>query len=39
MKKQLIAIGVASVIVGTLYTVQMAKAKRDKPQTVNPVTP
>lgn len=39
MKKQWIAIGIASVIVGTLYTVQMAKAKRNKPQTANPVTP
>jgi hypothetical protein len=39
MKKQLIAIGLASVIIGMLYTVQMAKAKRNKPQTVNPITP
>ncbi len=39
MKRQLIAIGIASVIVGTLYTAQMAKAKRTKPQTGNPVTP
>jgi hypothetical protein len=39
MKKQWIAIGITAVVVSTLYTIQMAKAKRNKPPTVNPVTP
>ncbi len=39
MKKQLIVIGIASVIIGTLYTTQMANAQRTKAQTSKPVTP
>jgi hypothetical protein len=31
MKKQWIAIGIVSVLIGTVYTVQVAKAKRNKP--------
>jgi hypothetical protein len=31
MKKQWIAIGIVSVLIGTLYTVRVAKAKRNKP--------